>query len=73
MHNYHVDKDEALRQFELKWLLKMYLMFDGNISKMAEAGGLNRGTIYRMMRRCGVTPEDLAQRLEPSKWADFPG
>ena len=52
---YWTEREKVLLAFERKWLIHMWLMFDGNLSHIAEAGAIDRKTVYRIMKRTGLT------------------
>ncbi len=46
--------DEALRRFERRYLRTLLSRHDGVVSRAAEAAGLSRGGLYKVMKRAGL-------------------
>jgi len=64
-YNYHDNKALALIAFEYRWIKTMAVLFDGNICEMARQGGVDRGTLYRLVRKHGFTRQDLDMITSP--------
>lgn len=72
MSKYWNDRMEAQLIFERKWLLKMCLLFDCNISKVAQAGGIDRTTVYHMMDRLELTRTKILRIISPESFLEKP-
>lgn len=46
---------EALRQFQRHYLSVMFSVYDYNVGDVARGMGVNRTTLFRMLRRCGLS------------------
>jgi len=57
--HYWTARKSALRDFERRWLIKMYILYHGNICKIAEAGHIPRSTVYLVMKRVNLTRDRL--------------
>jgi len=57
-------KAKVIDEFEKAYLLEMLKRFDGNISKMAKAIGINRKTIYRLMKHHGISIDKSSDQDE---------
>lgn len=66
--SYWVGREQAQEEYERKWLVKMAVKWDCNITEMAEHGGVDRTTIYRIMKRVGLTKEDLLRLISPGSF-----
>ncbi len=53
------DFDTARRQFEGQYMEGLLRRCDGNVTRAAEASGIHRSTLQRLMRRSGLRSEDF--------------
>ncbi len=51
--------NEASRNVEKIFLENLLTKYDGNISKAAEAAGINRSNLHKMMKKCDITKNDI--------------
>ena len=65
MSSYHTGKEQAVQIFERKWLVAMAALHDCNISRMAQHGGLDRTTLYRLMAKHELSRTDLQRMISP--------
>lgn len=60
IRDYKTAKKWCLDQFERQYIEQLLIACHGNISKASEKAGLARMSLYRMMRRTGMSRGDLA-------------
>ncbi|MDA0333743.1 MAG: sigma-54-dependent Fis family transcriptional regulator, partial [bacterium] len=53
------DFEAARRQFEGQYMEGLLRRCDGNVTRAAEASGIHRSTLQRLMRRIGLRSEDF--------------
>ena len=70
MNNYHDSRQRALDTFEKKWILGMAVLWDFNVSQIAREGGVDRSTVYRLIRKYGVSRMDLMKRISQGSLLD---
>jgi transcriptional regulator of acetoin/glycerol metabolism len=68
--DYHIGKENAIQVFEKKWLVGMAVLHDCNMSAMARCGGLDRTTLYRLMRKHELTRTDLLRMITPGSFSE---
>ncbi len=51
-------KRRAIEEVERRYLLRMLSRFHGNVSRIAEAAGVDRRSIHRMLRRHGIHAQE---------------
>jgi DNA-binding NtrC family response regulator len=60
---FHRGKGEIVRAYERAYVSALLAQCGGNVSEAARRAGLERGSIYRIMRRAQRADEQLAARL----------
>lgn len=56
---FHEAKEQVVQRFEREYLERLIRRHGGNISRAAEAAGLNRKTIYRMLEEHNLSKEAI--------------
>ena len=54
---FKVAKQQLVDEFDRRYLETLLELHDGNISAAARAAGIDRMSIYKMMRRLGMADE----------------
>jgi|GEM_PF-4315243 len=56
---YREAKEAVLKEFEREYALKLLAKNKGNISKSAQAAGMDKKNFWVILQRCGINYKDL--------------
>jgi len=58
---YREAMDQMTGQSQRAYLLSVLKRYDGNVTKAAEHAGIERESFHRLMRKCGISSDDVKQ------------